>query len=324
MLRHGMGRGSQRARRVAERVPRRVVPRRGRRRGARHVGLVSRRALAAVHRVGRGRTGDRLRRTEWRASTCWGTGVPHCSRSSTNRWCRDTSRCSTGWSTTCRRRPRHRRRCAWATRAPANAIVDGLTSPRWSTSRSPTSATRSATSGTASSSSARTDTPRRCPGLPTEDETWARWSAATGRELVDLDYWMAFAATVIVVTAYAGERDVGPTRLVLRGPPGAAPAVGVGRRGSAVNDRARASVRPCGVVVERVVVLLVDRPRPRSRRVLPSRTAPQPGTGAHLVVRVPRRRLVRHRGDASPLRRLRPERRYGVRPVRSALRLGPQ
>jgi len=39
------------------------------------------------------------------------------------------------------------------------------------------------------------------PGLPSEEETWAQWSAATGRELVDLDYWMAFAATVIVVTA---------------------------------------------------------------------------------------------------------------------------
>jgi aminoglycoside phosphotransferase (APT) family kinase protein len=39
------------------------------------------------------------------------------------------------------------------------------------------------------------------PGLPSEAETWARWSAATGRELVDLEYWMAFAATVIVVTA---------------------------------------------------------------------------------------------------------------------------
>jgi aminoglycoside phosphotransferase (APT) family kinase protein len=50
------------------------------------------------------------------------------------------------------------------------------------------------------------------PGLPSEEETWARWSAATGRELVDLDYWMAFAATVIVVTA---------TRAVIMwGPPG--------------------------------------------------------------------------------------------------------
>ena len=39
------------------------------------------------------------------------------------------------------------------------------------------------------------------PGLPSEAETWTRWSAATGRELVDLEYWMAFAATVIVVTA---------------------------------------------------------------------------------------------------------------------------
>lgn len=39
------------------------------------------------------------------------------------------------------------------------------------------------------------------PGLPSEDETWARWSAATGRALVDLDYWMAYGATIIVVTA---------------------------------------------------------------------------------------------------------------------------
>jgi aminoglycoside phosphotransferase (APT) family kinase protein len=48
------------------------------------------------------------------------------------------------------------------------------------------------------------------PGLPTEDETWARWSAATGRELVDLDYWMAFAATVIVVTATRASVMWGP------------------------------------------------------------------------------------------------------------------
>jgi aminoglycoside phosphotransferase (APT) family kinase protein len=39
------------------------------------------------------------------------------------------------------------------------------------------------------------------PGLPPEEETWARWSRATGRALVDLDYWMAFGAAVIVVTA---------------------------------------------------------------------------------------------------------------------------
>jgi aminoglycoside phosphotransferase (APT) family kinase protein len=39
------------------------------------------------------------------------------------------------------------------------------------------------------------------PGLPSEDETWARWSASTGRELADLDYWMAYGATIIVVTA---------------------------------------------------------------------------------------------------------------------------
>jgi aminoglycoside phosphotransferase (APT) family kinase protein len=39
------------------------------------------------------------------------------------------------------------------------------------------------------------------PGLPSETATWARWSAATGRELADLDYWTAFGATVIVITA---------------------------------------------------------------------------------------------------------------------------
>ena len=41
----------------------------------------------------------------------------------------------------------------------------------------------------------------RLPGVPPEQETWVRWSRATGRALVDLDYWMAFGATVIVVTA---------------------------------------------------------------------------------------------------------------------------
>ena len=40
--------------------------------------------------------------------------------------------------------------------------------------------------------------------------TWARWSTATGRALVDLDYWMAFAATVIVVTATRASVMWGP------------------------------------------------------------------------------------------------------------------
>jgi aminoglycoside phosphotransferase (APT) family kinase protein len=39
------------------------------------------------------------------------------------------------------------------------------------------------------------------PGVPPEEETWARWRRATGRALADLDYWMAFGAAVIVVTA---------------------------------------------------------------------------------------------------------------------------
>jgi aminoglycoside phosphotransferase (APT) family kinase protein len=40
----------------------------------------------------------------------------------------------------------------------------------------------------------------RLPGIPSEAETWARWSEVTGRALVDLDYWSAFGAAVIVVT----------------------------------------------------------------------------------------------------------------------------
>ena len=38
-------------------------------------------------------------------------------------------------------------------------------------------------------------------GLPSADETWQRWGAATGRPTADRDYWTAFGATIIVVTA---------------------------------------------------------------------------------------------------------------------------
>ena len=48
------------------------------------------------------------------------------------------------------------------------------------------------------------------PGLPSEAETWARWSDATGRELVDLPYWTAFGATIIVVTASRAGAMWGP------------------------------------------------------------------------------------------------------------------
>jgi len=37
--------------------------------------------------------------------------------------------------------------------------------------------------------------------LPGEEETWQRWSAATGRALHDIHYWTAFAAMVLVITA---------------------------------------------------------------------------------------------------------------------------
>ena len=38
-------------------------------------------------------------------------------------------------------------------------------------------------------------------GLPSADETWARWSRATGRAVDDRAYWTAFGATVLCVTA---------------------------------------------------------------------------------------------------------------------------
>jgi aminoglycoside phosphotransferase (APT) family kinase protein len=47
-------------------------------------------------------------------------------------------------------------------------------------------------------------------GLPSEAATWARWRAATGRELADLDYWMAYGATIIVITATRASVMWGP------------------------------------------------------------------------------------------------------------------
>jgi aminoglycoside phosphotransferase (APT) family kinase protein len=38
-------------------------------------------------------------------------------------------------------------------------------------------------------------------GLPSAEETWTRWSAATGRSADDRDYWIAFGAMILCVTA---------------------------------------------------------------------------------------------------------------------------
>ena len=37
--------------------------------------------------------------------------------------------------------------------------------------------------------------------LPSPDDTWARWSRVTGRPVTHRDYWTAFAATILCVTA---------------------------------------------------------------------------------------------------------------------------
>jgi aminoglycoside phosphotransferase (APT) family kinase protein len=40
-------------------------------------------------------------------------------------------------------------------------------------------------------------------GIPSEDETWARWEAATGRTVAAADrcYWKAFGAMILAITA---------------------------------------------------------------------------------------------------------------------------
>jgi aminoglycoside phosphotransferase (APT) family kinase protein len=47
----------------------------------------------------------------------------------------------------------------------------------------------------------RDGTDRSLPGLPSAEETWARWERATGRTADHREYWTAFGATIIVVTA---------------------------------------------------------------------------------------------------------------------------
>ena len=39
------------------------------------------------------------------------------------------------------------------------------------------------------------------PGIPPPDETWAAWARATGRAADDREYWTAFAAMILCVTA---------------------------------------------------------------------------------------------------------------------------
>lgn len=45
------------------------------------------------------------------------------------------------------------------------------------------------------------------PGFPSSDETWTRWAAATGRSIEHRDYWTAFGATVLHVTAARAMRQ---------------------------------------------------------------------------------------------------------------------
>ncbi len=42
---------------------------------------------------------------------------------------------------------------------------------------------------------------RPLPGFPPADDTWARWAQATGRAAGDRDYWTAFGAMMLSVTA---------------------------------------------------------------------------------------------------------------------------
>ena len=47
----------------------------------------------------------------------------------------------------------------------------------------------------------RENAERPLDGLPSDDETWQRWSDVTRRPVVDRAYWTAFGATVVAITA---------------------------------------------------------------------------------------------------------------------------
>lgn len=44
-------------------------------------------------------------------------------------------------------------------------------------------------------------TDRPATGIPSPDETWEHWQAKTGRAVSNRDYWTAFGATVLCITA---------------------------------------------------------------------------------------------------------------------------
>lgn len=47
----------------------------------------------------------------------------------------------------------------------------------------------------------RANTDQPLSGFPSEDDTWARWSRTTGRTVAGRDYWTAFGATILSITA---------------------------------------------------------------------------------------------------------------------------
>ncbi len=74
------------------------------------------------------------------------------------------------------------------------------------------------------------------PGIPSEEDTWSRWSQKTGRELTDLDYWSAFGASRHRRDRVTGDGAVGPRGPVRRGVQRHAAGVGVaGGSGDTVN-----------------------------------------------------------------------------------------
>ena len=323
VLRDGVGRRTQRPRRVAERVPRRLVPRGRRRRATRGLGLLPRRARRGAPRRPR-RGGDRVRR-----SARHGRRVGLLARRAA-RARRPSGRAPTprGVRLVGRQHPAVGRRAARTLHGRRAAGERDRRRDRgrarWSTSRSRTSAIRSPTSGTACSSSVRTRHTAPLPGLPSEEETWARWSAATGRELVDLDYWMAFGATIIVVTATRASVMWGPPDSFSEDQSGTAPA-----RGSRSCERGRRMstdehVHPFDPAVwswnESWYFSWIDLDGgpagffrlgllPNQERAMIWCYVLHDGD------------VVRHRGDPAPLRRLRPRRRHGVRPIRAAVRV---
>ena len=292
-------------------------------------------ALAAVHRIDPTSRG-RVRRSDRRRSRCSGYWRERAARRRDGgAWRRASSRCSTGCSPTSPPSAEEPPAVCMGDARLVNGVIAGsevraLVDFEVAYVGNPAADVgyslffdRPATRGT---------TERPLPGMPSEEETWSRWSGPPVARSPIVDYWTAFGADRHRGHRDAGHGAVGPGRPVRRGRDNLiVPAWEVAVRAGRPDERGRelrsptptraAPLRSRRVVVERVVVLLVDRPRRRAGGLLPARLLPNQGRAMLWCYVHARRRVARRRREPVALRRLRPHRRLRLRPVGPAVRM---